>query len=116
MTHDVFISHAAKDAEEAHAVCAWLEERGMRCWIAPRDVGTSPSSRFAAAIEQGIPDGAVFVLVFSRHVNCSGFVVREVSRAVELDKPVVPLRLEDVTVVGAGDFPSEVADWVLAAP
>lgn len=38
MAHDVFISHSAKDKEAAHGLCAGLEARGLRCWIAPRDI------------------------------------------------------------------------------
>ncbi|WP_423948599.1 toll/interleukin-1 receptor domain-containing protein, partial [Candidatus Binatus sp.] len=38
MAHDVFISHSARDKPYADAICAKLESRGIRCWIAPRDV------------------------------------------------------------------------------
>jgi hypothetical protein len=38
MTHDVFISHAGDDASLAVEVCALLESRGLKCWMAPRDV------------------------------------------------------------------------------
>ena len=40
MAHDVFISYSVKDKNVADAVCANLEAGGIRCWIAPRDVGT----------------------------------------------------------------------------
>ena len=38
MAHDAFISYSSKDKTIADAVCARLEARGIRCWIAPRDV------------------------------------------------------------------------------
>jgi hypothetical protein len=38
MAHDVFISYSAHDKPAAHAVCAKLESRGIRCWTAPRDI------------------------------------------------------------------------------
>ena len=38
MPHDVIISYATIDKPIADAVCAKLEERGIRCWIAPRDI------------------------------------------------------------------------------
>ncbi|MGZ8400105.1 MAG: TIR domain-containing protein, partial [Methyloceanibacter sp.] len=33
-----FISHAKADAKKAQEIAASLEERGLQCWIAPRDV------------------------------------------------------------------------------
>ena len=37
MPHDVFISYSHKDKAVADAVCHALEDRKIRCWIAPRD-------------------------------------------------------------------------------
>jgi len=34
MAHDVFISYATQDKTTADALCATLEGRGVRCWIA----------------------------------------------------------------------------------
>ena len=34
MAHDVFISYSTKDKVIADAICANLENRGIRCWIA----------------------------------------------------------------------------------
>ena len=38
MSYDVFISHAQRDKAIADAVCATMEQQGIRCWIAPRDI------------------------------------------------------------------------------
>ncbi|MBV8226902.1 MAG: toll/interleukin-1 receptor domain-containing protein [Verrucomicrobia bacterium] len=38
MSHDVFISHSSADKRAADAACALLETRGIKCWIAPRDI------------------------------------------------------------------------------
>jgi hypothetical protein len=38
MAHDVFISYSSKDKPVADAVCAGPEGRGIRCWVAPRDI------------------------------------------------------------------------------
>ena len=37
MAHDVFTSHSGEGKEAAGNVCAGLEARGLRWWIAPRD-------------------------------------------------------------------------------
>jgi hypothetical protein len=39
LAHDVFISCTIADKVVAEAVRHRLEEAGIRCWIAPRDVG-----------------------------------------------------------------------------
>lgn len=38
MRNTVFISYAHQDKPVADAVCARLEQSGIRCWIAPRDI------------------------------------------------------------------------------
>ena len=97
MAHDVFISYAAhgNDKVVADAVCARLEQRGIRCWIAPRDCGGA-HPLFPAAIDAGILGSRVFVLVFSGNANKSDYVVRELTRATGQGIPVVPLRIENV--------------------
>jgi len=42
MAHDVFISYSSKDKTVANAVCATVENRKVRCWIAPRDIPPIP--------------------------------------------------------------------------
>ena len=39
MAHDVFISYTIADKVVAEAVYHRLEEAGIRCWIAPRELG-----------------------------------------------------------------------------
>jgi hypothetical protein len=63
MAHDVFISYSNKDKKVADAVCSILENNGIRCWLAPRDI--TPGSAFAEAIIDGIKGSKIFVLIFS---------------------------------------------------
>lgn len=67
MAHDVFISYSHHDKPQADAVCATLEAKGIRCWIAPRDV--IPGQEWGAAIVEAIRASRVMVLVFSSHAN-----------------------------------------------
>ena len=48
MTHDVFISYSSVDRTAADTVCSILEQNGIGCWIAPRDI--TPGLDFAEAI------------------------------------------------------------------
>jgi hypothetical protein len=94
MAHDVFISYSSKDKVVADAVCANLEARRIRCWIAPRDV--VPGAPYAEALIDGLNQSRLLVLVFSANSNSSPQVIREVERAVNKGLPIIPLRIEDV--------------------
>src|SRR4026207_352885 len=94
MPHDVFISYSSKDKVTADAVCATLEAKGVRCWIAPRDI--LPGMDWGEAIIDAINSPRVMGVVFSSHANTSQRIKREVERAVSKGLPVIPLRIEDV--------------------
>ncbi|HEX4629340.1 MAG TPA: TIR domain-containing protein [Chthoniobacterales bacterium] len=94
MAHDVFISHSAQDKAVADAVCAALENAGVRCWIAPRDV--QPGRSFAGEITRAIQQSKAMVLIFSAHSNNSQQVLREVQLAVSSHLHIVQFRIEDV--------------------
>jgi hypothetical protein len=102
MAHQVFISYGHEDKLVADATCARLEARGIRCWIAPRDV--LPGQAYGEAISAAIRGCRALVLVFSSHANLSDHVSKEVERAVSNAIPVVPLRIENVTPTGALDY------------
>jgi hypothetical protein len=89
---DVFISYSSKNFNQALAVCHGLESEGIRCWMAPRDIG--PGESYAAAIVKGIVACKAFVLVFSDASNASQHVLREVERAVNANKLIVPFKIE----------------------
>jgi len=94
LAHDVFISYSSADKATADAMCATLESKGIRCWIAPRDV--LPGAEYAQAIVDGISESRMLVLLLSSHSNASPQVMREVERAVSKGIPILPFRIEDV--------------------
>lgn len=94
MTHDVFISYSSQDKTVADAVCAKLESRKIRCWIAPRDV--PPGKPYAASLINAINASKVVVLILSADSNKSVHVLREIGEAVNNGIPILPLRIEVV--------------------
>lgn len=94
MARDVFISHSAQDKKVAETICAALEEKAIRCWVAPRDV--RPGKAFPGEITRAIQQCKVMLLIFSRHSNSSEQVLREVQLAVDSHLPIVRFRIEDV--------------------
>jgi hypothetical protein len=90
----VYVSYAREDKPAADAVCAALEEAGIRCWLSPRDVPFGAGN--LEAIIDTIRDCALMVLVFSPHANASTQKTREVSLAIEAGKPIVPVTVAPV--------------------
>jgi hypothetical protein len=110
MAHDVFISHSHSDKPAADAACAALEARGIRCWIAPRDI--DPGRDWAASIVEAIRDAQIMLLVFSRHANHSPQVKREVERAANSGKVLLPLRIDDVLPEAALEYYLSTPHWL----
>jgi hypothetical protein len=107
MAYDVFISHSSKDKTVADATCAFLESKGIRCWIAPRDI--RPGANYGGAILKAIREARVMVLIFSSHANASVQITREVERAINAGATVIPFRIEDV-------LPKDDLDYFLSTP
>lgn len=85
----VFLSHASADAELAASICEGLESRGVSCWIAPRDV--SYTDTYGPAIERGVRQSEVFVILVSPTTDDSDHVQREAVIATETRKRIVPI-------------------------
>lgn len=96
MAHDVFISYAVEDKSIADAVCQTLEDAGVRCWYAPRDVPYTVN--YEEAIVDALSGSKLMVLVLSSHSNQSAHVKREVQNACreEPQVPVLPFQVENV--------------------
>lgn len=110
MAHDVFISYSTQDKPIADAVCAGLEQRGVRCWIAPRDI--LAGMEWGHAIVEAISSAKVMVLLLSANANKSTQIPREVDRAMNKGVTVIPLRIEDVQPAGALEYYLGPAHWL----
>ncbi len=107
MAHDVFISYSSKDKPAADATCAVLESKGIRCWIAPRDI--TPGTDWGETIVEALHTSRALVLVFSANANLSQQIKREVERAVNVGLPIIPLRIENV-------MPTKSLEYFLSTP
>ena len=83
---DVFVSYASQDAAVANSIVEHLEQHGVRCWIAPRDV--KPGAVYADAIVRAINEANALVLVLSASAMASAHVGREVERAASKRKQI----------------------------
>jgi hypothetical protein len=105
MVGPIFISHSEKDKRFSEAVLHALEARGIQCWIAPRDI--APGGSYAEAIMTAIEECSCLVLIYTKHCNDSGHVLREVERALKFEKNIVPIRFDE-------SVPSRGLDYLLA--
>ncbi len=95
-TCDVFLSHAKRNRRVAEAICSYFEERGLVCWIAPRDV--PGGSDWGHSIIDGLEASRLLVLVLSTHADHSDNVKNEVERAFAKGLDIVSFCLEDLTL------------------
>ncbi len=89
----LFVSHVSEDRAAALELVSELERRGVRCWIAPRDVAAG--SPFDDEIEAAIQASRAMLLIFSERCNESEYIRREVTVAGESHKVIIPFRIED---------------------
>lgn len=94
--HEVFISHSSKDRIIANALCSYLEENNVQCWIAPRDI--APGIEWSEAIVTNISKSHFFVILISKESNKSDQVKRELQIAFEDDINVIPVKVDDSSI------------------
>jgi len=91
---DIFISHSSKDKELSNSLCQYLEERGLRCWIAPRNILIGKD--YGQSIIEGIQSSKVMIIIFSKFANESSFVKSEVERAFHYKLHLLPFKIDSI--------------------
>ncbi len=94
MAGHVFISHGSENSEEANALCAFIEARGVKAWIAPRDV--RPGIDYSEELQAAIESCAAFVVLVTDTANKSPYVRAETEMAFSCHKPIFPVRQADI--------------------
>lgn len=102
MNHDVFISYSSKNPEAAQAICHVLEENGIKCWMAPRDIPLG--SKYAAVISRAIKGSKAVVLVFSEQSAISPWVESEINIAFSNHKPIFPYKIDRAVLEKYDEF------------
>jgi TIR domain len=110
MQFDVFISYSTHDKATADAACAALENAGIRCWIAPRDI--LPGADWGEAIINALDSCRAVVLIFSANANSSPQIRREIERAVGRGIPLIPVRIEDTAPTKAMAYFMGAVHWL----
>lgn len=111
---DVFISHSSIDKAIADKLCEELEARGLKCWIAPRDIAAG--SEWAAAISDAISETKVMLLIYSHHSSQSTQVPKEINLAESWGKVVIPYKIDDASLAGVFAYFLAGSHWIMANP
>ena len=90
----LFISHHSSKADVALQVETLLAERGIRCWLAPRDV--PPGAQFDTAVHKAIESSTAILLLFCANSDKSRHVKRELILGDSAGRAIIPLRLEEI--------------------
>jgi hypothetical protein len=114
MVRDVFVSYSQPDFDCAMELVSRIEQEGINCWIAPRDI--APSADWAAEIIDAISNSRTMILVFSASSNESPQVRREVERAVHKQVSILPFRIENVLPSKSLEYFLSAQHWMDAFP
>lgn len=100
--HQVFISYSTKDQPQAEAVRNVIEQNGIACWMAPRDI--PGGSNYTKEIPSAIRECQAFVLMLSQNAQNSHWVLKELDNAVNEGKIILPFQLEEITLTDEFNF------------
>lgn len=114
MKYDVFISYSSDDQKVVEGLCAYLEERKIRCFVAYRDIPRGVV--WAKAIVEALDYSRMVVVVFSENFNKSDQVDREIEIASEDKKPILTFRIADEAFKGAKKYYLKNLNWIDAFP
>lgn len=111
---DVFVSHSSMDKEIADELVSRLEEKGIKCWIAPRDI--LPGSEWAASINNAISEAKIMIVIYSDNSASSTQVPKELTIADRKDKFIIPYMIDKTELSGSFEYFFTGAHWISADP
>ena len=114
MKYDVFISYSSRDQKVVEAICAYLEQHKVRCFVAYRDIPKGVV--WAKAIVEALDESKMMVVVFSEEFNLSDQVDREIELASEDKKPILTFRISNTMFKGAKKYYLKNINWIDAFP
>ena len=106
----LFISHANEDDAVAKRIVAYLEARGVPCWISSRDI--PPRSIYADAITEAMQVASACAVIVSKSSNASKAVKRELELASHYERPLIPIRIDGSEPAPGVDYYLRNVQWM----
>ncbi len=89
----VFVSYKSETEKESLAFVQQLEQEGIDCWIACRDIPLGAD--YIDEIPGAIEDCSCFLLLLSEKVETSPWIELELKQAISDGKQIFPIMMED---------------------
>lgn len=102
MEKKVFISHSQKDKAIADIICDSLEQAGIDCWIAPRDIPYG--NDWAGEIADAIKVSKIFLFILSQNSNASRQCSKEINIADNANIPMLCVAVDEVKMNSALEY------------
>lgn len=113
MQHDFFLSYRRTDQPLAAALVAALEARGAQVWW---DQHIEGGEDWREAIVTNLEASQTLVILFSEACNSSRQLRKELAIADLMDKPVIPVLIEDTTPKGHFLYELAALNWLQIHP
>jgi formylglycine-generating enzyme required for sulfatase activity len=110
MGQQVFISYASTDKPIADGVCGALENAGISCWIAPRNI--QPGMDYPTALVDAIHGARVLLLILTESAAASPHVLSEVGHAFNDKKRIIPFRIALKTLPEDLEYFLSLTQWL----
>ena len=98
----VFISYISEEHDTALQVRSALENNDIKCWMAPESIPAGMD--YAEVIQDAIEKCDVFVLLLSEKSQQSKWVRKELDKALDFDKVILPFHIDNSTLIRAFDY------------
>lgn len=110
---DVFISYKFESIDLVKKIVNVLEKNNIKCWYAPRDVGTGV---YAEKIVEAINNSKIFLLVLDEKANKSKQVLNEVNIVSKVmnntEIEIIPFKLTNDDINMSIDYYTSRFQWV----
>jgi len=110
MAHEVIITCSPEDSPVAEKTCSFLEDMGIGCWIASRDIPEGRPKK--EALSAAIKASKVMVIVFSSYTNRATYLAPELNLATNANVAIIPLRLDDTEPEGVMQYYLADTQWL----
>ncbi len=117
MKYDIFISYKSQYISIVKAVCHTLEEEGIRCWYAPRDLDSKGAGRdYDDEIVEAINASRALVVILSNEALESEWVKNEITQAQHKKKFIIPYVVNELSVENGLRMRLQNKHWIDAYP
>lgn len=91
---DFFISYKSEDEDLAKKCLSYIEEKGLSCFFAPRDIKVS--TRYPEVLLNSIENSDSVLFIYTEHSNKSPHVAAELNAAFSRNIPIFPLKFGNI--------------------